>query len=165
MGRRLKAHIPEIIDEEEQEKIIQTLRAQDTQHYKVIRLLMAGFCVLSTISVSWHMGRRTSLYSILAITSLAIQTFILARLGRDQLLEPDGPLATYVPGLNLVLSGLIALTRVQSARRMPWIEAFVNPLMLPLTMALVGLYFDVTASRIRRSLTELETRRYKLKGA
>ncbi|KAL1850200.1 hypothetical protein Daus18300_013000 [Diaporthe australafricana] len=69
---------PEVLDEEEQEKLIQTLSEQNATHNQQYQIILLALPILSCIPYLLALFRpSTSLIAVLGLTSLASTTFLL----------------------------------------------------------------------------------------
>jgi len=183
--------LPEVLDEEEQEHLIYTLQRENaTRNTLYVRIFLALPILSSLAYLPSLINPSTTLISLLSITSLLSTAWILYALPTGKtgiafldavtapkqpssaysvrrtipMAEDDSPVMKYLPYLNFVLSGLIAVLAVfisarARSRDNRWM-VFGN---LPVAMYLVVLMAKVFMGSV--DVGELEDLKYRYKGA
>ncbi|KAA8564971.1 hypothetical protein MFRU_008g01820 [Monilinia fructicola] len=191
--------LPEALDEEEQENLIQHLTTLHTKYNTLYTRILLCLPLISTIPYFLTLfSATTSLLSILSITSLLSTAFLVYTLPPektaisilDNLNQPtkgsapsktrvtgvdNGPLETYLPTLNLVLSSVLGIlgalikskhqSKASSAAAGAEADIFWTGFeWLPLAIYLVVLLAKTVMGSVDPE-EELGSLRYKYKGA
>ncbi|KAI9819417.1 MAG: hypothetical protein M1832_003980 [Thelocarpon impressellum] len=111
--------LPEALDEEEQDRLITALRAENESRnglYTRVLLALALLCALPYVPALLH----SLLIAVLALTSLACTAYTLAFMPSSASAPPfataaaaaayASPVERWLPVLNAILCGLVALT-------------------------------------------------------
>ncbi|QSZ33215.1 hypothetical protein DSL72_002803 [Monilinia vaccinii-corymbosi] len=190
--------LPEALDEEEQENLIQHLTTLHAQHNTLYARILLCLPLISIVPYLLTLfNPTTSLLSILSITSLLSTAFLVYTLPPEKTAIPildtlnrsdkgstpsrigveNGPLETYLPTLNLVLSfvlgilGALLKSKYQSRSQTSGATVGVGPDIfwtgfewLPLIIYFVTLLAKTVMGSVNPE-EELGSLRYRYKGA
>jgi len=183
--------LPEVLDEEEQETLISSLQTENAARNTLYVRIFLALPILSSLAYLPSLTKpSTTLISLLSISSLLSTAWILYALPPGKtgialldavtapkqpspasstsrtipMAEDDSPVTKYLPYLNLVLSGLIAvLAMFTSARARSRENGWTVLGNLPVAMYMVVLMAKVFMGGV--DVGELEDLKYRYKGA
>lgn len=154
-----------ILDEQEQDEIINTLRADNLAARDSFRVATSILCVLVTLVFAYLTKINRLLITTLSISSLVMTIFTLQYLPNDSSESLDSPLARFLPFLNAVVAVLVpvmALMRPNLGTTLSQVLTSVE--ILPILMFTISSMLRMYASQNERSIIALEKQKYVLRG-
>ncbi len=167
------------LDEEEKESLISELRSKEDEQnaqYNLIFSVLPLTVILPFVVYLPSCTPRTSLFCLLAITSLLSTSFIMRYLPvapshlklkqpRPYYIEVDGPVELYLPYLNGGVSVLLLLASWSLRRRPNSQEGLWVFLLLPAIMFAMIMIARKSMADVEAGITQLSGMKYDYKGA